>query len=69
MDYLKQIIRNVGKAGIPVIGCNFSIAGVWGWTKGPVDRGEVVSVKYNADEIDLQNPIPKGMVRNITYNA
>jgi mannonate dehydratase len=69
LDYLKQIIRNVGKAGIPVIGYNFSIAGVWGWTKGPVGRGEAVSVKFNADEIDLQKPIPKGMVWNMAYNA
>ena len=30
LEHLKQIIRNLGKAGVPVMGYNFSIAGVAG---------------------------------------
>ena len=30
IEIVKQTIRNVGRAGIPIIGYNFSIAGVWG---------------------------------------
>jgi mannonate dehydratase len=68
MEDLKTIIRNVGKAGIPIIGYNFSIAGVWGWTKGPVGRGGAVSVKFDENDIDHQRPIPKGMVWNMVYD-
>jgi len=68
MEDLKTIIRNVGKAGIPIIGYNFSIAGVWGWTKGPVGRGGAVSVKFDEKDIDHQRPIPKGMVWNMVYD-
>ena len=39
MDGLKQLVRDAGRAGIPVIGYNFSIAGVWGWRRRPVARG------------------------------
>src|SRR5262245_17876196 len=33
MDGLKKLVRDVGRAGIPVLGYNFSIAGVWGWQR------------------------------------
>jgi mannonate dehydratase len=62
---LKTIIRTVGRVGIPVIGYNFSIAGVAGRVKGPWGRGgaEVVAMKgpYNT-------PIPTGMVWNMVYD-
>ena len=35
MAHLKQIIRDVGRAGIPTFGYYFSLAGVWGRTEGP----------------------------------
>lgn len=68
LEGLKTIIHNVGKAGIPIIGYNFSIAGVWGWTKAPVGRGDAVSVQFDADQIDIDEPIPQGMVWNMTYD-
>ena len=68
LEKIKQIIRNVGEAGIPVIGYNFSIAGVWGWSRGPVARGGAVSVRFNSDEIDVDTPIPRGMVWNMVYD-
>lgn len=69
MEFIKNLIRNIGKAGIPIIGYNFSIAGVWGWSRGPVARGGAVSVKFNKEEIDIDSPIPKGMVWNMVYDA
>ena len=39
MENLKTTIRNMGKAGIPVMGYNFSLAGVWGRVNGPFARG------------------------------
>ena len=44
MEYIKQLIRNVGKAGIPVFGYNFSLAGVSCENKEPYARGGAVSV-------------------------
>jgi mannonate dehydratase len=61
MENLKTLIRRVGKAGIPVFGYNFSLAGVWGRVEGPWARGEAESVAYLDPE---QPPIPLGTVWN-----
>lgn len=65
LENLKQIIQTVGRAGIPIIGYNFSIAGVAGRVKGPWGRGgaDVVAVKEPCNK-----PIPKGMVWNMIYD-
>lgn len=68
MEDLKFMLRNIGKAGIPVMGYYFSLAGVWGWTSGPEGRGGAMSVVFDEAEIDPQMPIPNGMVWNMTYN-
>lgn len=68
MENLKRQIRAVGEAGIPIIGYNFSIAGVWGWTKGPFGRGDAMSVRYDEAAIDKDTPIPNGMVWNMVYD-
>ena len=62
---LQTIIRNVGKAGIAIIGYNFSIAGVAGRTSGPFARGcaAAVGVEGHTDV-----PIPNGMVWNMVYD-
>lgn len=65
MAALKQMIRDAGRAGVPCIGYNFSIAGVWGWTRGPFARGGAMSVGFDADAIDPDEPIPEGMVWNM----
>jgi mannonate dehydratase len=62
---LKQLIRNVGKAGIPVIGYNFSLAGVASRSSGPFARGGAISV--GMDDVD-DRPIPNGMVWNMVYD-
>jgi mannonate dehydratase len=66
LEHLKRIIRDMGRVGIPVMGYNFSIAGVWGRTSGPFARGGAVSVGY---EDPPQPPIPNGMVWNMVYDV
>lgn len=68
MEGLKQIIRNLGRAGIPVMGYNFSLAGVWGRTEGPWARGGARSVGYVEAEAPAQTPIPNGTVWNMVYD-
>jgi mannonate dehydratase len=43
---LKRIIQNVGKAGIPTIGYNFSIAGVYGRKENRAARGKLFLSEY-----------------------
>ena len=66
IENLKQIIRNVGRAGIPVFGYNFSIAGVAGRIKGKFARGDAEAVGMGGP---LDKPMPNGMVWNMVYDA
>lgn len=68
LENLKISIRNLGKAGIPVIGYNFSLAGVWGRVRGPFGRGGAESIGYLADQAPRQDPIPNGTVWNTVYD-
>ena len=65
LEKLATIVRNAGRAGVPTIGYNFSIAGVWGRTTGSSARGGAQSVGFNDPE-DL--PMPLGMVQNMIYD-
>jgi mannonate dehydratase len=65
MAGLKQLIRNVGAAGIPIFGYNFSIAGVAGRVKGKFARGEAEAVGMDGP---LDKPMPNGMVWNMVYD-
>lgn len=67
-EQIKQIIRNVGEAGIPVIGYNFSLAGVAGRVVGRTSRGNAECVVMRGiDEINTA-PIQQGMVWNMWYD-
>jgi mannonate dehydratase len=66
IENVKTIIRRLGEAGIPVMGYNFSIAGVAGRTKGNYARGNAPSVGMEGF-YDL--PMPNGMVWNMVYNT
>ncbi|RIA08590.1 D-mannonate dehydratase [Flavobacteriaceae bacterium MAR_2010_72] len=68
MSDLKYMVANVGKAGIPMIGYLFSIAGVWGWTSKSYGRGNPMTVGFNENDVDINMPIKKGMVWNMTYD-
>ena len=69
IEGLKRLVRDAGRAGIPCIGYNFSIAGVWGWSKGPFARGEAMSVGMDMSAIDPDQPLPDGIVWNMRYRA
>jgi mannonate dehydratase len=65
LENLQTIIRNVGRAGIPIIGYNFSIAGVAGRVKGPFARGGAEAVGMDGP---FDKPMPKGMAWNMVYD-
>ena len=65
MEGLKRLVRSIGEAGIPIIGYNFSIAGVAGRVTGPYARGGAESV--GVEEVD-QTPLPLGMAWNMVYD-
>lgn len=66
IETVKEQIRIVGKAGIPVFGYNFSLAGVASRVEKPFARGGAVSVGMEGS-VD-QTPIPDGMVWNMVYD-
>jgi len=61
------LIRNLGEAGIPVLGYNFSLAGVHGRVKKPFARGGAVSVGMEG-RVD-PTPLPEGVVWNMFYDT
>jgi mannonate dehydratase len=65
LESLKTLIRNVGRAGIPILGYNFSIAGVAGRVKGRFARGEAEAVGMDGP---VDRPLPHGMVWNMIYD-
>jgi mannonate dehydratase len=65
LEGLKTIIRNVGQAGIPVLGYNFSIAGVAGRIKGSFARGQAEAVGMDGP---FDKPLPNGMVWNMVHD-
>lgn len=65
LENCKTIIRNVGEAGIPVFGYNFSIAGVCGRVTGHFARGNATSVGMDGP---LDTPMPNGMAWNMVVD-
>lgn len=65
LEQLKCLIRNIGAAGIPILGYNFSLAGVCSRVTGPFARGQAISV--GMDGVD-DTPVPKGRVWNMIYD-
>jgi mannonate dehydratase len=66
LENLKTMIRRIGQAGIPIIGYNFSLAGVAGRVKGHFARGGAQSVGMDGP---FDQPMPNGMVWNMVYDA
>lgn len=66
--FLKQVVQDMGEVGIPVIGYNFSIAGVCGWSEGPYARGGATSVGFVESEGKSLDQMPNGMVWNMTID-
>ncbi|HVU37976.1 MAG TPA: mannonate dehydratase, partial [Opitutales bacterium] len=65
LENVKTIIRRLGEAGIPILGYNFSIAGVCGRSTGPYARGGAESVGVFAK---YDEPMPKGQAWNMIYD-
>jgi mannonate dehydratase len=65
IENVKTIIRRIGEAAIPVLGYNFSLAGVCGRVRGPFARGGAVSVAMDGP---VETPIPLGTVWNMVYD-
>lgn len=68
LEDLKTIVRRVGDVGIPTIGYNFSLAGVWGHVEGPWARGGAKSVAFLGNRGPKETPIPSGQVWNMVYD-
>jgi mannonate dehydratase len=65
LENVKTLIRRLGEAGVPIMGYNFSIAGVCGRVTGPFARGGALSVGMDGP---LDAPMPRGMVWNMVYD-
>jgi mannonate dehydratase len=65
MAGLAQLIRNLGQAGVPMLGYNFSLAVVWGRQLLPVARGGASTWQF--DDPDPR-PISRGMIWNQVYD-
>jgi len=65
LEHLKQIIRNVGGAGIPIFGYNFSIAGVCGRQVSRTARGRAETVGMDGLGDVACAPLPEHMVWNM----
>jgi mannonate dehydratase len=65
LENCKTIIRRLGEAGIPIMGYNFSIAGVCGRVTGRFARGEAVSVGMDGP---VDTPMPRGMAWNMVVD-
>lgn len=65
IENVKTILRRLGQAGIPIMGYNFSLAGVAGRVSGPYARGGAESVGMEGPD---DRPMPNGMVWNMIYD-
>jgi mannonate dehydratase len=66
VEKVKTIILRLGEAGIPVLGYNFSLAGVSGRVTQAAGRGGAITVGMDGPADDV--PIPNGMVWNMIYD-
>ena len=66
IEKVKTIIRRLGEAGIPVLGYNFSLAGVCGRVTAPLGRGHAITLGMDGPAEDV--PIPNGMIWNMIYD-
>jgi mannonate dehydratase len=66
IEKVKMLIRRLGEAGIPVLGYNFSLAGVCGRVTAALGRGQAVTVGMDGPAEDV--PIPNGMIWNMVHD-
>jgi len=68
IENIKTILRRMGEVGIPVMGYAFSLANVWGWSKGPWGRGGAIATGWIRELAPAEAPIPNGQVWNMIYD-
>jgi len=66
IENVKTIIRRMGEASVPVLGYNFSLAGVCGRVTAPLGRGHALTLGMDGPAEDV--PLPNGMVWNMVYD-
>jgi mannonate dehydratase len=66
IEKVKTMIRRLGEAGIPVLGYNFSLAGVCGRVTAPRGPGHAITVGMDGPAEDVA--IPNGMIWNMVYD-
>jgi len=69
MESLKELIRHMGRLQIPILAYNFSLAGVWGRKHEPVARGSAVVPVVAAGHPLQDEPLRRGILNNIVYDA
>jgi mannonate dehydratase len=68
IESLKGLLRTMGRLKIPVLGYNFSLAGVWGRINGPFARGQAVTPAFIESRLPEEKPIPSGTLHNLVYD-
>lgn len=64
IEYVKRCIDNMGKAGVKIMGYNFTMAGVIARHTGPYARGGADTVRFEMDKAPIDEYLPEGMVFN-----
>ena len=67
IEGLKGLLRSMGRLCIPILGYNFSLAGVWGRTHGPIARGGAIAPAFSGGDPRQDQPLPRGLLNNIVY--
>jgi len=60
IENIKQCIKNLGIAGIKMMGYNFTLAGVCNRRNLPIARGKALTPAYFADQFPDEGPLPNG---------
>jgi mannonate dehydratase len=66
IENVKTIVRRMGESGIPVLGYNFSLAGVCGRVTTRSGRGNAITLGMDGPADD--EPVPNGMIWNMVYD-
>jgi mannonate dehydratase len=66
IEKVKTIIRRLGETGVPVLGYNFSLAGVCGRVTAPQGRGHAITLGMDGPAEEV--PIPNGTIWNMVYD-
>ncbi len=68
VERLKGLLRSMGRLDIPILGYNFSLAGVWGRSDGAFARGGAIAPAFIAEHLPEMTPVPLGQLNNIVYD-